>query len=425
MLLEVAYNIVSKIVCSRLQPVVEKLDRESQCDFIPGRGCADAVFTVKLAMTKLREHCSKNWIGIIDIIKAFGRVPCDILWIVPERFGFPPKIISIVKSRRKTNVKFAVGTVTDIRSSIVDVKPVDILGLILSTIFIAAIMITSTKCFDRPLCILRIKKDFILTGSKLITEGINFSLSDSEYIDDTAVLFDSREDLEKISPFLLNRFENFGIEVHVDHCNQPNKPSKTEVLFVSVPPSSYTVTTNFDNRNLKPINLGNNKFLPVVTRFSCLGTNLNIDCRNNKVVVFRITKAGNAFGTLRKCLLSNSNISVFAKQTVYEGLILPILLHGAGSWFHTKNLFSVLRIFQYRCVRSICRVTLSQCLNIRISNGELLRRLNLRTIGDYVTKRQLHWAGYLARMDFDRLLRKMLSCGYVLNALLVQLNIYL
>ena len=208
-------------------------------------------------------------------------------------------------------------------------------------------MITWTKFFDRPLCILRIKKYLILTGGKLITKGINFSLNDSQYVDDIAVLFDSREDLEKFSPFLLNRFENFGIEVHVGHCNQSNKPSKTEVLFVSAPPSSYTVTTNFDNRNLKPINLGNNKFLPVVTRFSCLGANLNIDCRNNEAVVFRITKVGNAFDTLRKCLLSKSNISVVAKRTVYEGLILPILLHSAGSWFLTEKLFSMLRIFQH------------------------------------------------------------------------------
>ena len=84
-----------------------------------------------------------------------------------------------------------------------------------------------------------------------------------------------------------------------------------------------------------------------MTRFSCLGANLNIDCRNNEVVVFRTTKVGNAFDTLRKCLLSKSNISVVAKRAVYEGLILPILLHGAGSWFLTEKLFSMLRFFQH------------------------------------------------------------------------------
>ena len=75
--------------------------------------------------------------------------------------------------------------------------------------------------------------------------------------------------------------------------------------------------------------LGNNKFQPVVTKFSYLGRNLNTDCRDNKDVVFRFKKASNAFSALSKCLFSKSNTSVVAKQAVYEGLILPILLYGA------------------------------------------------------------------------------------------------
>ena len=53
--------------------------------------------------------------------------------------------------------------------------------------------------------------------------------------------------------------------------------------------------------------------------------------------------------------------------------------------------------------------SVSECYNFRISNEELLSRLNLRKIDDYITKRQLCWAGPVARIDFDRLPRKMLS----------------
>ena len=56
MLIEVAYKIIAKIVHSRLVRIAEKLDHESQSGFRPGRGCADAVFNVKLAMKKRREH---------------------------------------------------------------------------------------------------------------------------------------------------------------------------------------------------------------------------------------------------------------------------------------------------------------------------------------------------------------------------------
>ena len=100
-----------------------------------------------------------------------------------------------------------------------------------------------------------------------------------------------------------------------------------------------------NKKSLQPIDLGNNKFLPIVTRVSYLRTNLNNDCRNNKDVVFRIKKVGNAFYAPRKCLFSNSNISVVAIRAVYVGLIPPILLYGAESWCLTEKLFSVLRIF--------------------------------------------------------------------------------
>ena len=83
--------------------------------------------------------------------------------------------------------------------------------------------------YGRPLCIFRTKIYFIWTGCTSTTKRINFLLSDS---DDTVVLFDSRESLERFSPLLINNFKKFGMKVHVGHRDQPNKPSKTEVLFV-------------------------------------------------------------------------------------------------------------------------------------------------------------------------------------------------
>ena len=103
----------------------------------------------------------------------------------------------------------------------------------------------------------------------------------------------------------------------------PQKPK-----FVSAQLSFYAEPTTFDERNLQLINLSNNRFLPVATKFSYLGTTLNIDCRDTQDVII-IKKAGNVFGALRKCLFSNSNIPVDAKRGVNDRLILSILLYGA------------------------------------------------------------------------------------------------
>ena len=39
-----------------------------------------------------------------------------------------------------------------------------------------------------------------------------------------------------------------------------------------------------------------------------------------------------------------------------------------------------------------------------------MRRLGLRDIDFYVSRRQLGWVGHVSPMDFERLPRRMLSC---------------
>ena len=45
-----------------------------------------------------------------------------------------------------------------------------------------------------------------------------------------------------------------------------------------------------------------------------------------------------------------------------------------------------------------------------ISTEDLMHRLGLDAADFYVARRQLGWAGHVARMDFSRLPRRMLSC---------------
>jgi len=55
----------------------------------------------------------------------------------------------------------------------------------------------------------------------------------------------------------------------------------------------------------------------------------------------------------------------------------------------------------------MCRVTQRDCFEHHISTDHLFDRMSLRSIDSYVTRRQLRWAGHVARMDFTRLPRRM------------------
>ena len=410
MKVEVAYKIIAILLHERLQPIAEGLDHEPQCGFRTERGCPDATFSVKLAMKKRREHGQETWILFLDLVKAFDRVPREMLWAVLEKFGVPPKLINILKALHKNiDVKFEVDGVTHTIKCIIGVKQGDILGPILFVMYIAAVMITWRSSVDRPLCIFRSKEDFVLTGRRAAAKGTDFSFGDSEYADDTAVLFPTRENLEHYTPILLKHFERFGMEVHTGDKTQPDKPSKTEVLFVAAPSTVYNDPSTYDGRDLSQIELGNHRFLPVVSKFCYLGSILTRNCKDEEDIKSRIQAAGNSFGALRKCLFTNQSISFPAKRTVYEGLILSILLYGSESWCLTEELLNLLRTFHARSVRAMCRVNRWHVRKHRITTKELLMRVGLKSIDTYITQRQLRWAGHVARMTYDRLPRKMLS----------------
>jgi len=129
MLLEVAYKIVGNLLLARLKPIKEGLPHEPQCGFRPERGCTDATFSLKQALRKRREHGLESWALFIDLVKAFDRVPRELLWEVLLRYGVPPKLVSLLRALHETvHVTFDVDGVVRSLLSIIGVKQGDLLG---------------------------------------------------------------------------------------------------------------------------------------------------------------------------------------------------------------------------------------------------------------------------------------------------------
>ena len=53
-----------------------------------------------------------------------------------------------------------------------------------------------------------------LTGRRFTARGEEFAVPDSEYADDTAVLFPTRHDLEDGVPKIMSHFAKWGMEVY-------------------------------------------------------------------------------------------------------------------------------------------------------------------------------------------------------------------
>ena len=321
------------------------------------------------------------------------RIP-DLTYLSQTEQSKLLKVLGINKSLHSHfTVKFSVNDIVHEILNIIGVKQGDILGPRLFTLFIFTLMLTWHLIDNRPLCTFYTKPDFILTGRSYRTYGgQEFNLPNSQYADDTAVLFTSRQSLEEYVPLLIDHFKKFGLEIHV---GKRGKDSKTEILFVHAPASTYADPETFDNCDLSNVQLGNNTFFPIVKKFCYLGSVLTHDCRDIEDVTKRITKASCAFGSVRSQLFSHRNVSFATKKFIYEGLILPILLYGSEVWCLTEELYNKLRLFHAHCVRAMCRVNSRHTWKHHISSEDLLKRTGLKPIENYVTQRQLRWAGHI------------------------------
>ena len=106
--------------------------------------------------------------------------------------------------------------------------------------------------------------------------------------------------------------------------------------------------------------------------------------------------------------MSSTKVSNESKNFVYCCIILAILLYGSETWCLTETLLQELRCFHARCVRNMCRVKRWHTRKHHISTSDLLARLKLDTIDKYINKRQLRWAGHVARVNDYRIPKRLL-----------------
>ena len=83
-----------------------------------------------------------------------------------------------------------------------------------SPVLIAAVILTWKATNNATTCIFCIKNDAQLTERTYQARGKKVLQLDSEYADDTAILFDNCEDLTNGVHSIVTQFAQFGMEVH-------------------------------------------------------------------------------------------------------------------------------------------------------------------------------------------------------------------
>ena len=125
-----------------------------------------------MLVDKRREWGAETWLLLIDLVKAFDRVPRSLLWKFMQRFGYPPKFIRVLrKLHTGVKVHFEVNGVQKVINSTIGGKQGDLLFPDLFNLHICAIIQIWRQRRVKADVGLRTKKDFVLGTSTKITNG--------------------------------------------------------------------------------------------------------------------------------------------------------------------------------------------------------------------------------------------------------------
>lgn len=92
------YKLITKIISSRLRPLLTKIISPLQSSFIKGRGIEDNVIVVK----EIAHVFHKSWKGRnimalkLDLTKAYDGLEWNFIHDTLDSFSFPPNFIKLV-----------------------------------------------------------------------------------------------------------------------------------------------------------------------------------------------------------------------------------------------------------------------------------------------------------------------------------------
>ena len=200
------------------------------------------------------------------------------------------------------------------------------------------------------------------------------NLNNVRYADDTVLIADSMEKLQRLVERVDAAGEEMGLRIN---------RKKTECMVIS-------------KRNAPACNIQiGNETINQVDKFKYLGSMITEDSRCENEIRQRIGIAKNAFGKMKN-VLTNRHVRIETRIRVIKAYIWATLLYGCETWTINKDMERKLEAFEVWCWRRIMRVSWME----RRTNDSIFEEIGkerelLRTI----RRRQMRFLGHVMRRE--------------------------
>ena len=227
-------KVIAHVIADRLHNLLESPELyqifEDQDGFRRRRGTRDAIFALKMALHRRREHQKDSWVLFIDLIKAFDTVDRPAMLKVLLKFGAPPSLCKVVeKLYTNCEIELSFGSCRGTIPSTIGVKQGDNMAPVLFIFFMQAAMRSLEKHWEAA----GIKKpsfhsilDSVVAGRRYSAKrhALKCEFWRKLYADDTAFIFEDRADIEAGAELTLRHLRRWGLAMHIS--------GKTEAMYI-------------------------------------------------------------------------------------------------------------------------------------------------------------------------------------------------
>ena len=296
------------------------------------------------------------YVCFIDYAKAFDRVKHENLVDCLKQIGLDGKDIRVI-----TNLYWHQQAAIRVEDDVSEYTPIQRgvrQGCVLSPVLFNIYTELIFRQFDE------------LKGASVGGRNI----SNLRYVDDTVLLSDTEECLQKLVTAAKEESEKAGLNMNV---------KKTKTMVIS---KEEHVQTNIQI---------NNETLEQVTSFKYLGQTITPDGRNDSEIKIKIAIAKNRFQQMYKVLTSRK-ISMALRHRLLVCYVFSVVLYGCETWTLSKVLMDRIEACEMWFLRRMGKISYKD----RITNEEVLKRLNTkRTLLDTIKSRKMRFFGHTKRHE--------------------------
>lgn len=390
-LLDVAGKVFARILQDRLSTLAEDVLPDSQCGFRKGRGCIDMVFSARQLVEKSIEHDTPLYVLFVDLKKAYDSVPRAALWQVLQKLGVPPTMLDVIRSLHDGMIaKVRVnGDLTDDISVTNGLRQGCTLAPTLFTLYFSVVVNHwRAQCPEAGVSVLY-KIGRRLVGDRTAKSRLStVTATESQFADDAALYATTRANFEHMTAQFIACARQWGLTVSIQ---------KTKGMAVG----NHAIQT--------PVSVTPTDTIEIVDDFPYLGSIVSSSGSLATELTTRLAKASRAFGCLRAPIFTDRTLTIKTKRLVYTAVVLPTLLYGAETWPLKAEHIRRLNAFHHACLRTILGLSRLVQWKERLSSEAVGRLVGVdHDMADIVRKHRLRWLGHVARMNDDRLPKRLL-----------------